>query len=38
MRNAVNSIFDCAGVWAGGHTVPSRYGGVFNFLHRKKAI
>ena len=32
MRCAVNSIFDCAGVWAGGHTVPSRYGRRLVFL------
>ena len=25
MRCAANSIFDCAGVWAGGFAEPSRY-------------
>ena len=32
MKCAANSIFDCAGVWAGGFTEPSRYGSVYNFL------
>ena len=32
MRCAANSIFDCAGVWAGGFAEPSRYGVVCHFL------
>ena len=38
MRCAANSIFDCAGVRAGGFAEPSRYGVVCNFLHLISAV